>query len=367
MEKEICGYIYKITNIKNGKVYIGLTTNSFNERYNVKGEGIERVYGFHARLRKNGKPYNIHLLNSIEKYGFETFEVIKEFDIAYSIEELKEKEKYWISFYKCNDANYGYNRTEGGDSALSGEDSPLYKGFVVVYPNGEVSEEMSRNEVANYLNVGEDIIKDLAREKTCYIKRYEHIRYVRVLHLEDYLKEREIYKSNEEFEDMCKHMVEEAKILYEKKKEELSELNRNKPRLTGENHPNYGKPCLEETRKKISEANRGREVGEETRKKISESKIGHCGEKIKGIKNGSAKLLICIFPDGRIIKNCIKGLAEELEVSKDLVKDILHLKKPYEARKKHLKRLNGIVIMEEKDYLNTLKNTNTNINNDKAS
>ena len=35
--------IYKITNLVNGKCYIGQTITSFNERYNFEGEGIERV------------------------------------------------------------------------------------------------------------------------------------------------------------------------------------------------------------------------------------------------------------------------------------------------------------------------------------
>ena len=364
MEKEICGYIYKITNTVNGKVYIGLTTNNFNKRYSAKGEGIERVYNYYLQRIKKEQFYNKHLLNSIEKYGFEAFEVIKEFDTAYSIEELKEKERYWVSFYKSNDANYGYNRTEGGEEHPNygkpcseetknkiskshrglhiGENNPMYgkhhteeaknkiseintgrhpteetknkmseshrgksnssyKGFVVIYPNGEVSKEMTRDEVVNYLGVGNSIIADLAKEKTCYIGRHKHIRYVRVLHLEDYLKERELYKNDEDFKSMCKHMVEEAE-------------------------------------KRLSEAKK--------------------------------ETLICIFPSGKIIKDiCVEGLVKELGISRKLVVKILRSHKPYKAPNrsdcKHLERLNGVIIMEEKDYLNTIENQN--INDDKAS
>lgn len=378
MEKEICGYIYKITNTVNGKIYIGLTTNGFDKRYSRYGEGIERVYNYHASRKRREEPYNKHLLNSIEKYGFEAFEVIKEFDIAYSEEELKEKERYWISYYKCNDRNYGYNRTEGGDSCSKGEDNPKYKerttvkcdycgkeikrlesyvnkvsntfcseeclgkwqseqrkgkdssryvGFVVIYPDGEVSKEMTRDEMVNYLGISRTIIENLVKEKTCYIGRYKHIKHIRVLHLEDYLKEREIYKSDEDFINMCKRKVEEAEILYKNKKEKFREFCKKR---TGKNSPNYGK-----------------------------------GEKQRGAKGSNAKLVVAIFPDGRIIKDvCMKELAEELKISKDMIKIILESKKPYTPNKSRLKHLEGIIIMYQQDYLKDYLNQNQNINDD---
>ena len=33
---------------------------------------------------------------------------------------MREREKYWISFYKSNQREYGYNISEGGDGASSG-------------------------------------------------------------------------------------------------------------------------------------------------------------------------------------------------------------------------------------------------------
>lgn len=275
MEKEIYGYIYKITNIKNGKVYIGLTTNSFNRRYPANGEGIERVYGYYIKQRKNGQFYNKHLLRSIEKYGFEAFEVIKEFDTAYSEEELKEKERYWIAFYKCNDKNYGYNRTEGGDSMPSGEKSYWYG----------------------------------------------------------------------------KHHSEETR-------KRISE------RMKGENHPFYGKHLSEETKRKQSERMKGENNPFYGKHHSEEHK-----NRMKGNKN-SAKSIICVFPSGKIIKDvCMKELAKELEVTREFVRKILKSKQPYEVPKtikksdyERLKRLEGIIIMEEKDYLDTLKNINKNDN-----
>ena len=106
------GVIYKILNKVNGKVYIGQTIRTFKDRYRCKGTGIERVYGYHKKRKEKKYDYNEHLLNSIEKYGFESFEVIEEFDIANDKEELDKKEIYWIAYF--DSFHNGYNQTEGG-------------------------------------------------------------------------------------------------------------------------------------------------------------------------------------------------------------------------------------------------------------
>ena len=76
MEKEIYGIIYLIKNKINNKIYIGQTTQDggFDRRYHTK-DGIKDTH-------------NEHLRNSINKYGIENFYINKEFDIAYSKEEL---------------------------------------------------------------------------------------------------------------------------------------------------------------------------------------------------------------------------------------------------------------------------------------
>ena len=57
-ERKIWGIIYKITNKKNNKVYIGQTINSFKKRYPDKGVGIERVYNHHLHLKERKRAYN---------------------------------------------------------------------------------------------------------------------------------------------------------------------------------------------------------------------------------------------------------------------------------------------------------------------
>ena len=114
----IYGIIYKIKNKINNKYYIGVTrkTNGFNGRYSRKGIGIERVYNYHNSHKKNNFDYNKHLLNSIDKYGFEAFEVNECLDIAFSEEELNIKEMCYIKYY--NSFENGYNNTKGGEGVL---------------------------------------------------------------------------------------------------------------------------------------------------------------------------------------------------------------------------------------------------------
>lgn len=114
---KVYGVIYIITNIVNNKKYIGVTTreNGFDGRYNASGVDIERVYKFHMRLKLKKENHNEHLLNSIEKYGFDSFKVNKSYKKAYSKEELSENEISLIAKFKTNNPKYGYNKTAGGD------------------------------------------------------------------------------------------------------------------------------------------------------------------------------------------------------------------------------------------------------------
>ena len=102
-EKAVYGWIYLIKNKINGKKYIGQTTMGFDKRYK---NNIEKYC------------HNVHLKNSIKKYGIENFEIVKEFDVAYSLEELNQKEKEWIDHFGGQDSDLLYNLKSGGDNAI---------------------------------------------------------------------------------------------------------------------------------------------------------------------------------------------------------------------------------------------------------
>ena len=90
--------IYKVTNLVNGKIYIGQTTEK-----NPIRRWWKHCYDNKTMFDK-----------AIKKYGQNNFkfEVI---DLANSQDELNDKERYWISFYDCMAPN-GYNLTSGGRS-----------------------------------------------------------------------------------------------------------------------------------------------------------------------------------------------------------------------------------------------------------
>lgn len=94
--------IYKVTNNKNGCVYIGQTTLSLKERrYKHEQESL------------NAYRKTVKFHNALLKHGFENFtwEVIKECN---SQEELDYFEKYYIQYYNACDKNKGYNLKYGG-------------------------------------------------------------------------------------------------------------------------------------------------------------------------------------------------------------------------------------------------------------
>lgn len=104
-------YIYKITNLINGKVYIGQTKDPKRRR--------QEHFGLANSIIKEEE--NKILYKAMQKYGVEnfTFEIIED-----KIENYNERECYWIRFYHSKVPN-GYNMTDGGENPpiLKGEDS----------------------------------------------------------------------------------------------------------------------------------------------------------------------------------------------------------------------------------------------------
>jgi group I intron endonuclease len=89
-----CG-IYKIKNIKNDKIYIGSSINLEN-----------REYKHFWMLNKNIHDNN-HLQNSFNKFGKDcfNFEIVE----ICNFDELIDKENLYITKYKSNIVEYGYN------------------------------------------------------------------------------------------------------------------------------------------------------------------------------------------------------------------------------------------------------------------
>lgn len=93
--------IYKITNLKTNKLYIGLTSVSLRERWTN-----------HKSNACNPLKYTSALYSSIRKHGIENF-TIEQVDSANSIEELNIKEQTYIKALNTLVPN-GYNLDSGG-------------------------------------------------------------------------------------------------------------------------------------------------------------------------------------------------------------------------------------------------------------
>lgn len=94
------GYIYKIINNVNDKVYIGKTTTTLENRWwHHKSDYLQ---------------YDWHLYKAMRKYGIDNFymQLVEECNDDI----INEREKFWIKEY--NSYKNGYNETEGGDGRV---------------------------------------------------------------------------------------------------------------------------------------------------------------------------------------------------------------------------------------------------------
>ena len=94
------GFIYKLENKLNGKIYIGQTMRTVEVRMK------DHLYNSVSNRNKS------YIDRAIGKYGINAFEVSIIEECA--DEKLNEREIFWIAFYNCKKPN-GYNLTDGGE------------------------------------------------------------------------------------------------------------------------------------------------------------------------------------------------------------------------------------------------------------
>ena len=104
--------IYKIKNLINGKIYVGQSNN------------IERRFAQHKSPYEQARFSDKPLYKAFLKYGIENFDfsIIEEC----SIEQLNDREKFWISELNTLIHQNGYNITSGGDG-VTDDNHPGHK------------------------------------------------------------------------------------------------------------------------------------------------------------------------------------------------------------------------------------------------
>ena len=194
------GIIYKITNLLDGKIYVGQTKQSIEKRFQDH---------FYTKY---------HIGRAIREYGAENFK-IELLEECETLEELNEKEKFWIKTLNCKSPN-GYNLTDGGDGHYT------------------LNEE-ARKKIAK------------ANKKRVFTP-----------------------EMRKKLSDSQK-----GKKLSAEHRAKISAANKGKKRSAETkakmSEASKKRKMTEETREKISQSKKGKKLSPETCKKMSESKIGH--------------------------------------------------------------------------------------------
>lgn len=108
-------HVYTIHNIKNNKMYVGLSRN------------VERRWLKHIRVasgKKTDCKYLVH--KAISKYGINNFvfSIIQSFAM---LKDCKNAEIYWIKYFKSKSRDFGYNLTGGGEGLFGFKHSEASK------------------------------------------------------------------------------------------------------------------------------------------------------------------------------------------------------------------------------------------------
>jgi group I intron endonuclease len=94
--------IYLITNVVNGKIYVGQSVNSLRKRW-----------GSHCYDAGQQSPWLLH--RAIRKYGPECFKQEVIFETT-NFADLDVAEEFYILLWNSNDPSIGYNMTKGGEN-----------------------------------------------------------------------------------------------------------------------------------------------------------------------------------------------------------------------------------------------------------
>ena len=205
------GYVYKTTNLINGKIYIGQHHSEiFDENY----------YGSGVRFT-----------NVFNKYGKDNFicELLEE---CSSEDELNEREQYWIEHFNATDRNIGYNLMSGGYKVRGIKHSEETKQKISISKTGQHPNR-------NYTKISDETKLKISSTLKEYFKTHDNPR--RGVHLSDVTKEK-LRKAN----------------LGKKYSETTKAKHRNRPAW------NKGVPMAEDAKQHLREINTGKIIARRT-------------------------------------------------------------------------------------------------------
>lgn len=130
------GKIYCITNLVDGKFYIGQTIQTIRKRF--------------SRHKYDSKTMTGHLHLAMKKYGTDNFVIDCLVDGIETTDELNYAEKLWIAITNCCDKAIGYNKHEGGNKPPIGvKKTSFQKGHDGKYMKGRIVTEEVRKKISD--------------------------------------------------------------------------------------------------------------------------------------------------------------------------------------------------------------------------
>ena len=238
------GYVYKTTNLINGKIYVG----------QHKADKFDCTYFGSGKI----------LLKAIEKYGISNFvcEVI-EWCKTQSI--TNSRERYWIKYYNSTDRQFGYNITEGGEGWKGGHHTEESKQKISVSKSG-------KHPNRDYTQITSETKAKISATLKEYYKTHKNSKYG--THLSDEtkakLREANLGKTySQEVRDKHKRQAWNKGVpMTEEAKEHLRQVNlgkvypsstrdKHRQRWLGKKNPNYG-GISDSAKQKLREHNLGK-------------------------------------------------------------------------------------------------------------
>lgn len=176
------GFIYKVTNNQDGKIYIGQTSGTVEKRL------LEHFQ--ESTTNNKNRPFH----KAIREYGKENFSV----DIIEQVDDslLNDREKYWIQYfhsYMGDDNSNGYNATRGGDGSLTYDYRIIVKDYLQTH---------SKEQTAKNIGCCLETVRRACNEYK--IKNFNNSVGVAIVRIHPETQEKKCYKSiKEASEELC--------------------------------------------------------------------------------------------------------------------------------------------------------------------